>query len=183
MLRACRAGCSGLRHLTSVALGAGARAPNVGPPGRRPTASSSTWRTASSATAPKGTTFPTSISATAVSAARRPIPSSSASCCAAFRTPRCRRTIFPKRRPRRSSQFLRAKASRAAASAGNAANGRAIFTGKGNCTSCHRVNGAGARAGAGPQRDRPAAPLDRYRARDRRARLPHRAEQSLRAGS
>src|SRR4051812_10473814 len=31
-------------------------------------------------------------------------------------------------------QFLRAKASRAAASAGNAANGRAIFVGKGNCT-------------------------------------------------
>jgi putative heme-binding domain-containing protein len=43
-------------------------------------------------------------------------------------------------------QFLRAKASRAAASAGNAANGRAIFAGKGNCTSCHRVNGSGARA-------------------------------------
>lgn len=41
--------------------------------------------------------------------------------------------------------FLRAKAGRAAASAGNAANGRAIFTGKGNCTSCHRVNGVGSR--------------------------------------
>lgn len=44
-------------------------------------------------------------------------------------------------------QFLRAKASRAAASAGNAANGRALFTGKGNCTSCHRVSGSGARTG------------------------------------
>ena len=44
-------------------------------------------------------------------------------------------------------QFLRAKASRAAASAGNAANGQAIFTGKGNCTSCHRVNGVGSRVG------------------------------------
>ncbi len=44
-------------------------------------------------------------------------------------------------------QFLRAKASRAAASAGNATNGHAIFVGKGNCTSCHRVNGAGARTG------------------------------------
>ncbi len=44
-------------------------------------------------------------------------------------------------------QFLRAKASRAAATAGNAANGHAIFTGKGNCASCHRVNGAGARTG------------------------------------
>jgi putative heme-binding domain-containing protein len=42
-------------------------------------------------------------------------------------------------------QYLRAKASRAAASAGNAANGRALFTGKGTCTTCHRVNGAGAR--------------------------------------
>jgi putative heme-binding domain-containing protein len=44
-------------------------------------------------------------------------------------------------------QFLRAKASRAAATAGNGANGRAIFTGKGNCTSCHRVDGVGARTG------------------------------------
>ena len=44
-------------------------------------------------------------------------------------------------------QFLRAKASRAAASAGNAANGHAIFAGKGNCTSCHRVDGVGARIG------------------------------------
>jgi putative heme-binding domain-containing protein len=42
-------------------------------------------------------------------------------------------------------QYLRAKASRAAASAGNAANGRALFTGKGTCTTCHRVNGSGAR--------------------------------------
>jgi putative heme-binding domain-containing protein len=44
-------------------------------------------------------------------------------------------------------QYLRAKASRAAASAGNAAGGRAIFTGKGNCMSCHRVNGSGSRTG------------------------------------
>jgi putative heme-binding domain-containing protein len=43
--------------------------------------------------------------------------------------------------------FLRGKASRAAASAGNAASGEAIFTGKGNCVSCHRVNGRGARSG------------------------------------
>jgi len=43
--------------------------------------------------------------------------------------------------------FLRAKASRAAASAGDAANGRAIFTGKGNCVSCHRVDGDGSRIG------------------------------------
>lgn len=41
--------------------------------------------------------------------------------------------------------FLRAKASRAASSAGNAANGRSIFAGKGNCASCHRVDGLGAR--------------------------------------
>ena len=44
-------------------------------------------------------------------------------------------------------QYLRAKATRAAATAGNAANGRTIFAGKGNCTSCHRVNGSGARTG------------------------------------
>jgi cytochrome c oxidase cbb3-type subunit III len=43
--------------------------------------------------------------------------------------------------------FLRAKARRAAASAGNASNGRAIFNGKGNCSSCHRVDGVGARLG------------------------------------
>jgi putative heme-binding domain-containing protein len=43
--------------------------------------------------------------------------------------------------------FLRAKASRAASSAGNAANGRAIFAGKANCASCHRVDGVGARLG------------------------------------
>lgn len=42
-------------------------------------------------------------------------------------------------------RFLREKALRAAAVAGNAANGQAIFTGKGNCMSCHRVNGSGAR--------------------------------------
>jgi len=44
-------------------------------------------------------------------------------------------------------QFLRTKARRAAATAGNTANGQAIFAGKGNCASCHRVNGAGSRVG------------------------------------
>ena len=44
-------------------------------------------------------------------------------------------------------QFLRMKARRAAATAGNTASGQAIFTGKGNCASCHRVNGAGSRVG------------------------------------
>ena len=44
-------------------------------------------------------------------------------------------------------QFLRGKARRAAATAGNPANGEAIFAGKGNCTSCHRVNGSGSRVG------------------------------------
>jgi len=44
-------------------------------------------------------------------------------------------------------QFLRAKARRAAASAGNPGAGQAIFAGKGNCTSCHRVNGVGSRVG------------------------------------
>jgi putative heme-binding domain-containing protein len=44
-------------------------------------------------------------------------------------------------------QYLRAKASRAAATAGDAASGRTIFGGKGSCTTCHRVNGSGARTG------------------------------------
>ena len=44
-------------------------------------------------------------------------------------------------------QFLRMKARRAAATAGNTASGQAIFTGKGNCASCHRVNGTGSRVG------------------------------------
>jgi putative heme-binding domain-containing protein len=44
-------------------------------------------------------------------------------------------------------QYLRGKALRAAATAGNAANGRAIFHGKGTCTGCHRVNGSGSRLG------------------------------------
>jgi len=44
-------------------------------------------------------------------------------------------------------QFLRAKARRAAANAGNTAAGQAIFAGKGNCTSCHRVAGTGSRVG------------------------------------
>ena len=44
-------------------------------------------------------------------------------------------------------QFLRAKARRAAATAGNAANGQALFFGKANCASCHRVNGTGSRLG------------------------------------
>jgi putative heme-binding domain-containing protein len=43
--------------------------------------------------------------------------------------------------------FLRAKASRAAATAGNAAKGRDIFAAKGGCVTCHRVNGVGARLG------------------------------------
>lgn len=43
--------------------------------------------------------------------------------------------------------FLRAKAARAAAGAGDAASGRAIFMNKGNCVSCHRVSGVGARLG------------------------------------
>lgn len=44
-------------------------------------------------------------------------------------------------------QFLRSRARRAAASAGSAANGRTIFSGKGACVSCHRVNGVGSRTG------------------------------------
>ncbi len=42
-------------------------------------------------------------------------------------------------------RYLREKGSRAALSAGNVESGRAIFNGKGNCASCHRVNGVGAR--------------------------------------
>ena len=36
---------------------------------------------------------------------------------------------------------------RAVTGNGNAASGKAIFEGKGNCASCHRVNGAGSRVG------------------------------------
>jgi putative heme-binding domain-containing protein len=36
---------------------------------------------------------------------------------------------------------------RAATGNGNPASGKAIFEGKGNCASCHRVNGAGSRVG------------------------------------
>jgi cytochrome c oxidase cbb3-type subunit 3 len=42
-------------------------------------------------------------------------------------------------------QYLRAAADRSAFTAGNAANGKAIFLGKGNCTTCHRIDGAGVR--------------------------------------
>src|SRR5687768_12955051 len=40
-------------------------------------------------------------------------------------------------------QFLRTKARRAAATAGNAASGQTISPGKGNRASCHRVHGSG----------------------------------------
>ena len=79
-------------------------------------------------------------------------------------------------------QFLRAKAPavrpRARATPRRAS---AIFTGKGNCTSCHRVNGIGSRVRPGSERDRPAAALDRHRERDPRSRRAHRPEQPLRA--
>ena len=44
-------------------------------------------------------------------------------------------------------QYLRGKARRAAASAGDPKAGAALFAGKGNCASCHRVNGVGSRVG------------------------------------
>jgi putative heme-binding domain-containing protein len=40
-----------------------------------------------------------------------------------------------------------ATSGRAVTGNGNAASGKAIFEGKGNCASCHRVNGAGSRVG------------------------------------
>jgi putative heme-binding domain-containing protein len=43
--------------------------------------------------------------------------------------------------------FLAASSSDSAASGGNPSNGKAIFQGKGGCTGCHRVNGAGSRLG------------------------------------
>jgi len=42
-------------------------------------------------------------------------------------------------------QYLRAAADRSAFTAGNADNGKAIFLGKGNCTTCHRIDGVGVR--------------------------------------
>lgn len=56
-------------------------------------------------------------------------------------------TNFTERQASAIVQYLRAKARRTAATAGNPASGQAIFTGKGNCTSCHRVNGSGSRVG------------------------------------
>jgi len=44
-------------------------------------------------------------------------------------------------------QYLRASADRSASTAGDKSRGMAIFTGKGNCVSCHRVQGQGARLG------------------------------------
>lgn len=45
--------------------------------------------------------------------------------------------------------YLRARAANATAGgvAGDAGRGKAVFEGKGNCLSCHRVNGAGSRVG------------------------------------
>jgi cytochrome c oxidase cbb3-type subunit 3 len=42
-------------------------------------------------------------------------------------------------------QYLRAAADRSVSIAGNAANGKAIFLGKGNCATCHRIDGVGVR--------------------------------------
>ena len=42
-------------------------------------------------------------------------------------------------------QYLRAAADRSVSAAGNAASGKAIFLGKGSCTTCHRVDGVGVR--------------------------------------
>jgi cytochrome c oxidase cbb3-type subunit 3 len=42
-------------------------------------------------------------------------------------------------------QYLRAAADRSAFTAGSAANGKAIFLGKGNCITCHRIDGVGVR--------------------------------------
>jgi cytochrome c oxidase cbb3-type subunit 3 len=44
-------------------------------------------------------------------------------------------------------QYLRLAADRSASTSGNAKNGEALFTGKGACTTCHRVNGNGSRVG------------------------------------
>ncbi len=43
--------------------------------------------------------------------------------------------------------FLRAQADRSASTAGDASRGQAIFTGKGTCTTCHRIGATGSRLG------------------------------------
>jgi putative heme-binding domain-containing protein len=43
--------------------------------------------------------------------------------------------------------FLRIKADRSASTSGDASRGQAIFSGKGNCASCHRIGANGARLG------------------------------------
>ena len=78
-------------------------------------------------------------------AARSPTTSSRGSSRTASRTPRCRRRRISEEQVERVVAFLRANAAAkpTAASTGNAARGKALFEGKGECRDCHRVDGHG----------------------------------------
>ena len=165
----------------SVGLAQAPATPNVGPPGPPPNGEQLYRRTASSATAPTGMSCPTSISVTAAFAAPPPTPNWLGSCCAAFRTPRCRRTISPKRRPRRSSQYLRAKALPRGSDRRQCRQRPRDLHRQGQLHELSSRQRHRRAAGPGSERDWPAAAFHGHRARDRRTRLPHRAEQSIRA--
>ncbi len=78
-------------------------------------------------------------------------------------------------------QYLRATADRSASIAGDAAKGRTIFAGKGNCASCHRVRGEGSRLGPDLTEIGRLRHSDEIRALPARSRRDGGAEQPLRA--
>ena len=78
-------------------------------------------------------------------------------------------------------QYLRAKARRAAASAGNTASGQRDFYRQRQLHELSSRQRQRLAAWTGSQRDWPPATLDRHRERHPRSRRPHRAEQSFRA--
>ena len=165
----------------SVELGAGARPPNVGPPGPPPNGEQLYMENCVECHGPEGDVVPdvdlghgrfrrATTDPELVGIVLRGIPNTAMP-----------PNNFSEAQASAIVQYLRAKARRAAASAGNAASGQAIFAGKGNCTSCHRVNGSGSRLGPDLSeigRLRHSTDIEQ---RHPRSRLPHRAEQPLRA--
>ena len=133
--------------LTSVSLAQAPPAPNVGPPGPPPNGEQLYMENCVECHGPEGDVVPdvdlghgrfrrATTDPELVGIVLRGIPNTAMP-----------PTNFSEAQASAIVQFLRAKARRAAATAGNVAGGHAIFTGKGNCTSCHRVNGSGSRLG------------------------------------
>ena len=92
-----------------------------------------------------------SIWAAAYSAGRKRIRISCRSSARASRARRCPPAIFPTAQAEQIVAYLRSvaagKRSGSASGLGAIDRGRAVFEGKGACTTCHRVNGTGARLG------------------------------------